>query len=274
MFDCREIVPGVVRMLMSRSFFGKDLYPAACYAIPEANLLIDSGTSRFAGQVLEAARRIEARTILLTHSHEDHAGGASLVSDALGARCHAHHEAIPVLADPRRLRMPPYRRFLFGTPRRVPASPLEEKYDLCGFRLRVLPAPGHSWDHVAFFEETRGWLFGGDAYLTVRERVLMGQGCDLPVWAQTLRDLANLGASVMFTGMGPAVRQPGRLLKEKASRFEDIIGKVRQMRQRGLCDRQIARTLFPGDLAIRLVTSGEYSAANIIHACPGGPSPP
>ena len=267
MFRREEIVPGVWRFLMARSLLGKDLYPTACYMVPQARLMVDSGSALFADRTAREAKAAGVRTVFLTHSHEDHTGGApSLVSD-LGASCFAHPDAIPVLADPRSLRMLLYRRFMFGVPRTCVARPAADFFEDGGMRFRVLHTPGHSPDHLVVFEEERGWLFVGDAYIPVPDRVFFDTGCIYSVWVETLRALAGLGADRMFTGMGPVNRRPSRALMEKANRLSEISEKVMRLWGEGLKDTEIAKRLFPGDIAVRLVTGGNYSAVNIVRAC-------
>jgi glyoxylase-like metal-dependent hydrolase (beta-lactamase superfamily II) len=160
-----------------------------------------------------------------------------------------------------------YRRFMFGVPQSCVASPAPECFEEGGMRFRVMDTPGHSPDHLVLFEEERGWLFVGDAYIPVPERVFFGSGCDYSVWVRTLRDLADLGAERMFTGMGPVRRRPSRALLEKANRLSEISEKVVAMWGEGLKEMEIAKRLFPGDLAVRVVTGGNYSAVNLVRAC-------
>ena len=194
-------MPGVWRILMARRLLGKELYPASCYSLPGHGVLIDSGTSRFASEVAGEAQAMGIRSVLLTHAHEDHTGAASLISRNLGAECLAHRDAIPALSDPHRLKMHRYRKFFFGIPQACQARPLEDVFSFDDLRLQVIHAPGHSPDHVVFFEKERGYLFSGDAFIPTKDNVFFGIGVDLKAWIRTLRDLAQLHARFMFTGM-------------------------------------------------------------------------
>jgi len=267
MFRSEETAPGVRRILMARTVFGKDLYPCACYIVSSARLMVDSGSAMFSARTLLEARRSNVSSLLLTHSHEDHTGGASAVTSGLKAACFAHPEAFQVLADPSSLRMFAYRRFMFGLPRVVRALRIPDVFEEGGLRFRFIHAPGHSLDHVVAFEESRGWLFSGDAYIPVRDRVFFHQGCDYAVWVETLKSLSGLGARRMFTGMGVVVPRPSRFLLQKAERLSEVSDRVLSLRRQGAGEEEIAKRLFPGDLAIRMVTRGDYSAVNMVKAC-------
>ena len=65
-----------------------------------------------------------------------------------------------------------YRRVAWGRFTTVEAAPLPEVVEAGGVRLEVVETPGHSPDHVCFFERERGWLFTGDLFLAERQRYL------------------------------------------------------------------------------------------------------
>jgi len=267
MFRRDQVVPGVWRILMSRRLFGKELYPACCYAIADHGVLVDSGSSRFASEVTQEAEALGIRNVLLTHAHEDHTGAAAMIAEKVGARCFAYRDALHRLLDPHGARMHFYRRFFFGTPRPCRAEPLEDAFFAGNLRLEVLYAPGHSPDHVVFFEKERGWLFTGDVFIPTRDNVFFGIGVDLKSWIETLRTLSGLHASRMFTGMGVVSRRPSKVLREKANRYSDIAGQVLELRRQGLSEDEIAGRLFPKDRSVRWFTGGDFSAANFVRAC-------
>jgi glyoxylase-like metal-dependent hydrolase (beta-lactamase superfamily II) len=71
-----------------------------------------------------------------------------------------------------------------------------------GFRLRVLPTPGHSLDSVSFYEESTGYLFAGDA---VQGNGFDGNApfyCDAAAYLESLHSLRKLCVRSIFCGHG------------------------------------------------------------------------
>jgi glyoxylase-like metal-dependent hydrolase (beta-lactamase superfamily II) len=153
----------------------------ACYVVQgDVVALVESGTSltveaTLAGlaQLGIAAEAVEH--LLLTHVHMDHAGGAGYLAAALPrATVHIHSTSAPHLSDPSRL-MPSVRRAvgeaiwpLHGdilpiAPERLSAAEglrLDLGRDVV---IEALPTPGHSPDHISFWDQRSGGLFIGDA---------------------------------------------------------------------------------------------------------------
>jgi glyoxylase-like metal-dependent hydrolase (beta-lactamase superfamily II) len=134
---------------------------------------------------LDAVRRRAGQisAVLLTHHHPDHASGAALLSRETGASIMA--------ASPR-----PGER------------PLQDGMTVEGgdVALHVLAAPGHTPDHVVFFERDRAALFTGDAVLGRGTSVIDPPEGDLADYARSLRRMADLRPEVIFPGHGPIVR--------------------------------------------------------------------
>lgn len=92
----------------------------------------------------------EAEGALLTHAHEDHAGGAS----RLGLPVYGSALTAALVAAPKPLRL--YRRLVWGNPRPARVEVAERVGP-----LHLLPTPGHAPDHVALYDPGAGLLFGG-----------------------------------------------------------------------------------------------------------------
>jgi glyoxylase-like metal-dependent hydrolase (beta-lactamase superfamily II) len=160
----------------------------------ESVALIETGTSltvpaTLAGLEKLGIAREAVEHIICTHVHMDHAGGAGyLARDLPRAVVYIHSMTGQHLVDPSRL-MPSVRRAvgeetwpLHGDvlpldPDRM--RPAEELHLDLGrdVILDALPTPGHSPDHVAFWDRRTGGMFIGDGTSLAMPRFQM----DLPV---------------------------------------------------------------------------------------------
>ncbi|TMK85922.1 MAG: MBL fold metallo-hydrolase [Actinobacteria bacterium] len=136
-----------------------------------------------------AASPIEA--ILLTHHHADHRAGAALLAARAGAPVHA--------AAPRQ-----------GENSLLPGH----AFTAGGVRLEVVGAPGHSKDHVVFFDPASGSLFTGDAVLGRGTSVIDPPDGDLRDYLDSLDRMRALGARTIFPGHGPVVPDADGKLRE------------------------------------------------------------
>src|SRR5688500_2777867 len=100
---------------MAPPVLGRPLCPAAADA--DAGLPIHRGPPPTARQLVGWCRaHPEIKRVVLTHHHEDHVGGAAALQKELGLPVSAPATAVAILAGG--LRMPPYRKAVWGTPRR------------------------------------------------------------------------------------------------------------------------------------------------------------
>jgi glyoxylase-like metal-dependent hydrolase (beta-lactamase superfamily II) len=148
------------------------LFPVSCYFVREDDglTLVDAAVSGSASGILRAARVLGApiRRLVLTHPHVDHAGAL----DAL-------HEALPeaeVLLGARDARITRGDR---GLDPDEPQAPIKGGWPALTTRptrelrggdrvgsLEVVPSPGHTPGHLAFFDPREGNLLAGDAFQT------------------------------------------------------------------------------------------------------------
>ncbi|MBI4513961.1 MAG: MBL fold metallo-hydrolase [Gemmatimonadetes bacterium] len=264
MIQISTAAPGVQRWRfwtrVSRSFG----YDVSAYAL-DGGVLIDSGFRHGWKGERQHAVQWAGKLCTLTHHDEDHAGGAPLLASH-GARILAPEGARPLLRVRRDLY--PYQRLVWGTPRPVEAEPLPEMVPYDGRILRVVATPGHSHDHVVFFEPERRWLFSGDLFIGVRLR-LARRHENLPQLINSLRSALALEPDIMFDAHAGVVSHAGSALGAKVQWLLDLQGEARRLRTSGHSVPDIRRRLLGREGPITWMTFGDFSKENVIRSLLG-----
>lgn len=167
------------------------------------SLVIDPGP--IVPEHLERVAR-EARpaaAILVTHDHPDHAPGAAHLAELLGADVHAFR-----LAGAQRLRAG--QRFAVG-----------------GGELTAVHTPGHTSDHVAFFEPGSGSLFTGDAVVGRGTTFIDPPEGDLARYLRSLERMLELRPRTIYPGHGPVVLRAIEKLEEYLAHREEREQEIR-----------------------------------------------
>jgi glyoxylase-like metal-dependent hydrolase (beta-lactamase superfamily II) len=218
--------------------------------------LVDTGFPAVADELAAIAFEHDVKGALVTHHHEDHAGGiAALVAHRL-----------PVGMSPstrqlvRELRVPLYRQIVWGHPSR---ADLVAPYVPSG--LTLLATPGHSVDHHVVWDAERSTMFGGDLFLGVKVRVAH-PGEDPRTHARTLRAVAALRPNRFFDAHRGLVPNASGALIAKAVWMEGIIAAIDDRIHFGWTNRRIASELLGREPLSRYVSNGEYAKQTLVAA--------
>ena len=250
----------LTRLRLAPTFLGRPIREVSAYAF--ADLLIDTGPSATAARLVEWCRGGPVRRVLLTHHHEDHIGGAAALQEELGLPILGPAEAVPIFAEG--LRMPLYRRIVWrGQPRTFRAEPLGETVQGEGYRLRVIPTPGHAFSHVCFFEEGRRWLFSGDLY--VHDRVkLLRRIEDVGLHLDSLKRVLALEPELLICDHAGILEHAQERLRRKIQYWEDLAAQARALREQGLPVEEITRRLLGPEVLLTYASLGDFSKRNLI----------
>jgi glyoxylase-like metal-dependent hydrolase (beta-lactamase superfamily II) len=229
------------------------------------DLLVDAGGTRVAPALARALAGDPPRRMVLTHQHEDHAGGVQALRRALGGiPVHAPVAHAALLAEVAPL--PAYRAAAWGPPEPVPdAIPYQpgKVFEAAGVALEAVLTPGHTPGHMALVarEGGRRWALTGDLYVgpDPRSAWLESAADDM------VRSLRGLGARPFF--MLPThgeVRPDGEwALREVADAVEREADRVREASERlGSAEPAVvAREVFGPERSMAAISKGEFSFA-------------
>jgi glyoxylase-like metal-dependent hydrolase (beta-lactamase superfamily II) len=254
---------------MARALFGRPIAWTAAYYVD--GLLIDCGPRCTERELLRILEPVDVRQIVLTHAHEENGGALSALHAAYpDAPIYASWRTAALLAEPRKLKLQRYRRLVWGMPRPVAeVRPLDEAHDLIetpNFHFRAVETPGHTADHVSYFEPEQRWLFSGDAFEAGRDRAWTPE-VDLFSVLGSLRMLADLRPERLFPGSGNVRRTPQPEIHDKIGYLIGLANEVGKLEALGMRVPEIAACLFEEEPSIQSWTLGHYSTAHLIEAC-------
>jgi len=246
---------------MARRLMGWPAYWTGAYLVD--GLLVDCGPPATADAFVRAlaSRRVEG--LVVTHHHEDHMGAAAALRAARGIEVQASAPAVPLLAHG--FVQEGYRRLAWGRPPSVEARPLGEAVTTRECRFEVVPTPGHSPDHVCFFERERGWLFTGDLFLAERLRYLRADE-DLGALIASLERVCALPATRVFCAHRGEVRDGRAALERKRDRLLALVARVHELRERGLTERAITRRAVGREGLLTWYSGGRFAARHFVRA--------
>lgn len=252
---------------MARVYVGRELLPVYCYVVGDT--LVDTGLSCYAAEISELVRRCGVARVVLTHHHEDHAGNAASLSEqgveilSSGMTCDLIGRDLPIHF---------YQHLIWGKMRPAKAAIFDETIRIGPYQAKVIPAPGHCADQVAFHIPEEGWLFTGDAFLSERVQVFRRDE-DFAATIATLRRLLALDFDALLCAHKPRFCDGKRALSAKLEWLLGIEGEVRRRHQAGQPIAGIAKSLLSPPWLAAVLTAGDATAYNLVRSILHGPAP-
>ena len=129
--------------------------------------------------------------------------------------------------------------------------------------MRVIPTPGHAFSHVCLFDEERRWLFSGDLY--VHERVRYVRRIEsIQEHIASLRKVLALEPELLICDHAGILDNAAERLARKIGWWEDLGGKARELREKGLSVDEITKRLLGREGLLAWLSLGDFSHRNLI----------
>ncbi|MGD8245409.1 MAG: MBL fold metallo-hydrolase [Anaerolineae bacterium] len=251
----------ITRLHLARTLFGRPLRTVEAYLVD--GLLIDSGPPATAAEMVAWCRKRDIRQVVNTHHHEDHSGGNRALQRAFGVPITAPAEAVPVLGDFPRLEL--YRRLVWGQAENVEVLPLGDAVETARYRLEVIPTPGHSPDHVCFFEPGQEWLFSGDLFIHERARYLRADENAYQILA-SLRRVLRLRPRLLICSHAGFVEDPCAAIERKMAYWRRLAAQARALRDEGRSLREVTDRLLGSEGPASHISRGHFAKINLIRS--------
>lgn len=212
-------------------------------------MIVDTGTPKQYPLLLKALKEMDVKkeevtTILLTHFHLDHSGGASLLSrDFPNSTIYAHPVTLERICEPTailkhmsKVLLSRFKEEFGNNVHPIPENRCKEMkenetFNFAGYTdIQVLYTPGHSSDHVAFYNKKDSVVFTGDSFGNqygpfTRPVYSCPFMFDAHAISKTIERITNCGAKVVAQShIGYVTDLPdfGKKANEWAQRMGDI----------------------------------------------------
>jgi glyoxylase-like metal-dependent hydrolase (beta-lactamase superfamily II) len=176
--------------------------------------------------------------VLLTHGHPDHSAGAKTFATSLGVPVRAvdpgHRLGDEGLGD-------------------------GEHVTVDGLDVEVLATPGHSSDHVCFVLREHGLVLTGDHVLGRGTSVVAHPDGRMGDYLDSLRRLADVGATTLLPGHGPVVENPAEVIAYYVAHRAERAAQVTAAVESGATTPRAIVELVYADVDRRLWPAAEQS---------------
>jgi ribonuclease/clavin/mitogillin len=199
------------------------------------------------------------------HYDEDHTGTNRPIQDRFEIDIYAHPESVPLIGQAATLF--PYQELVGGYPEPSEVLPIPPAIRTDRFSFEVIETPGHSAEHVALVERSKGWCFCGDIFAGEAVRVIRPEE-DMQTTVASLERLAALETQrlVLFTSSGRMVENGRKALGECAGYLRALSRKAKDLQAQGRIVQEIVNALFGGEHPRAQRTTGQFTTENLIRA--------
>jgi glyoxylase-like metal-dependent hydrolase (beta-lactamase superfamily II) len=161
-----------------------------------------------------------------------------------------------------------YRAFVWGRPKarftaQVAPSVVELTGEPGGDALHLIPAPGHCPDHHVIHVPSRGWLFGGDVFVSRAVKMINSQQ-DPHVEIASLRRVLELDFDTLLCGHRGIITRGKDAVRERLEQYESLRDEVWRREERGETIAQITAAVLGREETQAVISLGHFSKRRLV----------
>lgn len=219
--------------------------------------------------------------VIITHWHEDHAGGARYLTEELGVPTYIHENGLEIVRDG--FTFPDYRKLAWGD--QLEPAPKVQPLDFDTvstksgkYEFDLIHVPGHSDDLICLIEPEEEWIFISDSVVSKYQMIFGENRKDLPKDMEPVHDdmeeiyfsLKKLekrskkmeNATIFTASQGKF--EDSKIIEKNIQQIEELSEKVQKYKNQGLEDEEIGEKMFGEEHMIGELTDQGLSRINII----------
>ncbi|MFJ7734425.1 MBL fold metallo-hydrolase [Lysinibacillus sp. NPDC097231] len=226
-------------------------------------LLIDTGSYSLSQEFQSFFKELSIEQLALTHSHEDHAGNAAWIQQHKNVPIYIHRDSVSLCAEDGEY--PLYRQALWGERPAFVAQSFGDTLQTNSAIWDVIETPGHTTDHLSFYNRETGAMFTGDLFIQTKTKVVLDEENIVHTLA-SLKKLLNYDFEVIYCCHAGFIEDGRTKIKEKITYLEEMEGAVKQLFNKGYSVEEITKAIFPRDYPITKASGEQWSSKHIITA--------
>lgn len=235
----------------------------SAYSFFVDGLLIDTGSYSLSQEFQSFFNEIPIEQLALTHSHEDHSGNAAWIQQHKDVPIYIHGDSVSVCAKDGEY--PFYRQALWGERPAFIAQPLGETLQTKSAIWDVIQTPGHTTDHLVFYNRETGAMFTGDLYIQTKTKVVLDEENIVHTLA-SLKKILSYDFEVVYCCHAGFLVDGRMKIQEKIAYLEELESNIKQLFYKGYSVEEITKAIFPRDYPIIKVSGEQWSSKHIITA--------
>lgn len=230
-----------------------------CFAVD--GVLIDTGSRSLKKELQPFLLESDIDQVVITHIHEDHSGGASVINKQRNLPIFIHEMSVRECeTNPD---YPLYRKIFWGKRKPFQAKPIGKSFSSRNSVWDVIETPGHAKDHLAFLNKQTGQLFSGDLFVNQKTKVILRDE-SIPTIIQSIKRLLTLNFDELYCSHAGFVKDGRVMLENKLEYLLELQYKIVALYKKGYSAKQIQDQLFKRKYPITKLSFGEWDSLHII----------